>query len=153
VAAGLEELAYSLALRALSQQEKVLEELRARTGTLLAATAIVASFLGARALGVGGEQVLGIVGVVFAIGSILMSVYTLVPKRNLDFALAGPAVYEHFMKAGADVDEAYRTLSYWIQSAWDENQIVIDGLIRAFRWACWSLALAVGFWSLALTLD
>lgn len=42
----LESLAFDLSLRALGQQEKVLEELRARTGTLLTAAALVTSFLG-----------------------------------------------------------------------------------------------------------
>jgi hypothetical protein len=46
----LEQLAYDLGLRALGQQERVLEELRARTGILLAATAFTASFLGGRSL-------------------------------------------------------------------------------------------------------
>jgi hypothetical protein len=41
----LEELAYDLGVRALGQQERVLEELRARTGILLAATAFTVSFL------------------------------------------------------------------------------------------------------------
>jgi hypothetical protein len=47
---GLELLAYELALRALDQQEAALVELRSRTGILLAASALTASFLGAPAL-------------------------------------------------------------------------------------------------------
>jgi len=43
-------LAFELSLRTLSQQEKSLDELRSRTGVLLTATALVTSFLGARAL-------------------------------------------------------------------------------------------------------
>ena len=50
---GLHQLAYELSLRSLSQQESVLNELRERTGTLLAASSLVASFLGARAIGEG----------------------------------------------------------------------------------------------------
>jgi hypothetical protein len=46
----LADLAYELSLRTLSRQEKILDELRARTGILLAATAFVTSLLGARAL-------------------------------------------------------------------------------------------------------
>jgi hypothetical protein len=50
VESGLEQLANELSVRALEEQEAVLTELRARAGVLLAATALVASFLGARAL-------------------------------------------------------------------------------------------------------
>lgn len=46
----LAELAYTLSLRTLGQQEASLNELRDRTGTLLAAAALVASFLGATAI-------------------------------------------------------------------------------------------------------
>ena len=46
----LQELGYVLARQALARQETMLEDLRTRTGTLLTATALVATFLGARAL-------------------------------------------------------------------------------------------------------
>jgi hypothetical protein len=50
VAQTLSELGYELALRGLDHQESTLDDLRTRTGTLLTATALVATFLGARAL-------------------------------------------------------------------------------------------------------
>jgi hypothetical protein len=40
-------LVYELALRSLDQQERELGELRARTNTVIAAAALIASFLGA----------------------------------------------------------------------------------------------------------
>lgn len=46
----LDELAYEQATRALEQQAGVLDELRQRTSTLVAVSAIAASFLGAQAL-------------------------------------------------------------------------------------------------------
>jgi hypothetical protein len=47
---SLAQLSYDAALRALDGQERGLEELRARTGTLLAAASLVASFLGAQTI-------------------------------------------------------------------------------------------------------
>jgi hypothetical protein len=47
---SLAQLSYNAALRALDGQERGLEELRARTGTLLAAASLVASFLGAQTI-------------------------------------------------------------------------------------------------------
>jgi hypothetical protein len=41
-----ERLSYDLALRALDQQERLLDELRARAGTLLAAASLALSLLG-----------------------------------------------------------------------------------------------------------
>jgi hypothetical protein len=46
----LAEIAYQRAVHALGQQEAALNELRSRTGTLLAAEAITTSFLGAAAV-------------------------------------------------------------------------------------------------------
>jgi len=48
---ALSRLAYELSLNGLERQERVLDELRARTGTILAASALAASFLGVRATG------------------------------------------------------------------------------------------------------
>jgi hypothetical protein len=48
--ASLEQTTYELALRALAQQEHALTEIRARTGTLLTASSLIASFLGAQAI-------------------------------------------------------------------------------------------------------
>jgi hypothetical protein len=47
---SLSRLAYEPSLRAVGQQEAVLNELRSRTGTLLAASSLVVSFLGSRAI-------------------------------------------------------------------------------------------------------
>jgi hypothetical protein len=55
VAQDLVELAYELSLRNLGQQEAALNELRARTRTVLTASAVVASFLGATAVARSGH--------------------------------------------------------------------------------------------------
>ncbi len=43
-------IVYELALRSLDQQERELAELRTRTNTVIAAAALIASFLGAAAI-------------------------------------------------------------------------------------------------------
>jgi hypothetical protein len=149
----LEQLAYDLALRTLGQQERVLEELRARTGVLLTATAVVASFLGGRALETSGGVWLTLTGAAASIGSIVLAVYVLLPKPGFNFALHGSVVYEHFRAESAPLRDVHRTLAYWIKGAWDDNQTSIDRLIVFFRFACGLLVLAIGLWSLELALD
>ena len=146
-------LAFELSLRTLSQQEKSLDELRSRTGVLLTATALVTSFLGARALQGPDLQWLGIVGLAAAILSILLSVYVLAPKPNLNFAIHGAAIYEYFTRSGADLDNAHVTLAYWNREAWGENQASIDRSIILFGIACGGLLVAILLWSLKLPLD
>lgn len=149
----LEELAYGLSLRALEQQERVLEELRARTGVLLAATALVASFLGGRALASDASPWFTLPGVAAATASILLAVYLLAPKSKLEFALDGAAVYEHFAGEEVDIPEAHRTLAYWLSDTWVSNQRTIDLLVRLFTFACGALVATVLVWALALGLD
>jgi hypothetical protein len=149
----LEHLAYELSLRALSQQEAVLGELRARAGALLTATAVVTSFLGGRALDLTGERLLALTGFAFAVIAIVLAVYVLAPKSDLDFSLSGPAVYEHFTARSTPFDEVERTLSYWNQDAWESNQTVLDALIRWFRRAIVALLIAVIIWSVELALN
>jgi hypothetical protein len=151
-AEGLEGLAFELSLRTLSQQEAVLDELRRRTGTLLTATAVVSSFLGARALQDAAYKWLTIPGLAAAVISILVSVYVLTPKANLNFAVHGAAIYEYFVRAGADLGEAHRTLAYWNREAWDANERVLYRLVALFRIACGGLIAAALLWSLKLPL-
>jgi hypothetical protein len=73
----LERLTYDLSLRTLGQQEAVLGELRSRTGILLTASALVTSFLGARALQDGASPWFGLTGLGAAVTSILFSIYVL----------------------------------------------------------------------------
>jgi hypothetical protein len=79
-AEGLQRLAYELSLRALSQQEGVLNELRSRTGTLLAASSLVASFLGARAIGSGDYRWLTVFALIAFAVSVLACLYVLLPS-------------------------------------------------------------------------
>jgi hypothetical protein len=62
----MQELTYEVSLGALNQQESALNELRSRTGVLLAATAIAIALLGGRALDDGGHTVLELAGTAFA---------------------------------------------------------------------------------------
>lgn len=113
MATELEELAYDLSLRSLSQQEGLLNEVRARTGILLAATAIAISLLGGRALDDGERTALDLAGVGLGIASFLLCVYVLVPKGQFTFSPHGWDAYEHFVAEGLDVGDAQRVLAYW----------------------------------------
>lgn len=91
---SLEQLAFEAAQRALDKQEELLEELRARTGVLLAAASLAASFLGTRALEDPPATWLvgmALIGFLVTIGA---SVHALTPKSGFIFALSGPKLYE-----------------------------------------------------------
>jgi hypothetical protein len=151
VATTIQELGYDLARKALDQQEAIVGDLHARAGTLLTATALVATFLGARAVD-GGNRILAVAGVGFAIGSIVVCVYVLTPQRRLSLAISGSAVRRYFVGANATPDDAYVTLADWIDSVWHANQLVIERLLLAFRAGAVMLVMAIGLWSLGLAI-
>jgi hypothetical protein len=95
VSSEYERLAFEAAQRALDKQERLLEELRSRTGILLAAAALGASFLGREAFGedpARGLAVAALAALVIAIGS---SIYVLVTKADrFVFAVVGSGLYE-----------------------------------------------------------
>jgi hypothetical protein len=76
-----ERLAFDAALRALDKQETLLDELRSRTGALLAASALAASFLGGAAFKNPSPLLAAIALLAFVI-SIGASVFILLPKRD-----------------------------------------------------------------------
>jgi hypothetical protein len=83
---------YELALRGLGQQEASVAELRARTGTLLTAASLLATFLGALALDREGLGVLSVVALTAYGLSGILCVWILLPKRGFVFrgALGAP---------------------------------------------------------------
>jgi len=80
--AKLEQEAHRKAALALSQQQETLTELRARTGTLLTAASLVASFLGGQALTRHGLSIWVIAALVAFGVSVVLSIYVLLPKTG-----------------------------------------------------------------------
>jgi hypothetical protein len=153
MATTLPELTYDLSTQSLAQQEASLNELRSRTGVLLAATAIAIALLGGRALDDGVRTALDLAGVGLAVISFLLSVFVLAPKSQYVATVDPAAIHEYFKREEVDVGEAMEALVFSNREVWEENQLVIDRLVRAFRWACFTLVGAVVLWSIGLALQ
>jgi hypothetical protein len=139
MADGLEKLAYDEALRALDKQERLLEELRARTGMLLAASSLAVSFLGPSALlhpSSKGLALLALAAFALTLGA---SLFVLIPKRSLTFASAGTGIYEGFYAIREDMAEVHRRLAYELHAYWKANEEEIASLGRAFTFAAAAL--------------
>jgi hypothetical protein len=78
--ATYERLAYEAAQRALDKQERLLEELRSRTGLLLAAASLAASFLGREAFARDPKRGLAALAVLAFLLAVGTNVYILLPK-------------------------------------------------------------------------
>jgi hypothetical protein len=128
-----ERLAFDAALRALDKQEALLDELRSRTGALLAASALAASFLGAEAFKDPAPALAAIALLAF-VGSIAASVFILVPRRDhFTFSLSGPGLYEGLYEVREDLAEVYRRLAYDLLDFWERNDAQLQPLFRAYR--------------------
>jgi hypothetical protein len=133
-------LAYQAALRSLDKQEQLLADVRARTATLLAVSAIAASLIGGPVLDHPHPTSLVIVAVIAFGVSVASGISIIVPHRDLVFALSGVGVYEGLYDLRADMAEVNRRLAYDLDRYWDQNDRILTVLVRALRIA----AIAVG---------
>jgi hypothetical protein len=103
----LEEIAYDAGRAALSEQEALVAGVRSRTGTLLAAHALVASFLGATAVRSHGLDALGWV----ALGALVLGLAvaaTLLAPWQLKFAADAHELYGGLLaQAAAEADAEF----------------------------------------------
>jgi hypothetical protein len=135
-ARSLDRLAFELSSRALERQERSLDELRARTGTLLAASSLAASFLGARAADA-GSGLLTVLALAAFVASIVFSAFVLIPREELVFSLRGTALLAAERGDPGGIEETYRRLTHWTERFLDSNQPLIDRRSRrigAPRW-------------------
>jgi hypothetical protein len=147
----LAEMSYDAAVRALDLQERGVEQLRARTGTLLAASSLTASFLGAQTIQHGsGLGTLGALALVSLACSILLCIYVLLPKSGFVFSLNASTMYESLFEVADDAQEVRRRLVYWLEEYWQTNQAKIDDLGRYYFGGAVALMLQLVFWSWAL---
>ena len=146
---SLDRLAFQLSSRALDRQERTLDELRARTGILLAAASVAASFLGARAASTGSTWLTALALLAF-VASILVMAYVLVPTSSLVFSLRGTALLEAERGDPGGLQETYRRLAYWVEGFLDENQPLIDSRFLAYKWATALVVAQVVLWVLEI---
>lgn len=147
---GLETLAYELSLRALAQQESRLDELRTRTGTLLAASSVVTSFLGPRAIDPDGVGTLAVVALAAFAVSVIGCVSILILNPRLVFGFRGTRVFEEEYAPRESINEAHRRLAYWLEIFFDRNQPTLNRLFVLYQVAAVALLAEVILWTIEL---
>ena len=140
---SIEKLAYEAALRSLDKQERLLEELRSRTGVLLAASSLAASFLGREAFRGDPSVILAGLALAAFLVSIITSALVLLPRGDFVFALSGVALYEGLYATRDDLEEAFRRLAYDLYRFWDRNDEIVERLMGMYRLAATSLVVEI----------
>jgi len=141
-------LAYDEAVRALSQQQSVLDNFRTRAGILLSGAAIATSFLGGEAL---RDGVLGLwswiaIAAFGVLGTCALAI--LWPRHDWEF-VAGPrrliATYIE-TEDPLPLPDIYRDLALHMEDSYDENSVRLQWLIVIFRVAGIALGIEILAW-------
>ena len=145
----LEEITYDAGRHALADQETLVSGVRQRTGTLLAAHALVASFLGAATIRAQGLETLGWVALAALVVGLCASAVLLAPWR-LKFAVDARELYDELYKqASSEADSG--TLG-WLAAAGYGYQALRVENARKVRRMSW-LSGAVGILMIAQTIS
>lgn len=124
MAQSIEQIAYDAGRRALADQEALVAGIRQRTGTLLAAHALVASFLGATTIRTHGLVPLTWIALVALASGLMIAAIILSPWR-LRFSLDVRNLYDSMRRLdAARVDSADRTVAVGLahQEVREENE-------------------------------
>jgi hypothetical protein len=146
VADSLAEAAYALALRAIEQQERRLDELRSRAGTLIAAASVAASLLASRAAA-GKPDAIGVAALVAYLVCVGCALLVLLPHR-LVLEFRGSSMLS---AAGAversSVEEVLRAAVAWIERFHDRNREEVDRVTLQYTIACAALGVEIVLWT------
>jgi hypothetical protein len=145
------ELVYQEALRGISEQQAVLESLRSRTGTLLAAASISTSFLGGIAIE-GHHSVPSIIADVVAVLAFIvlgiLIVLILLPRGQWRFRFDVETLLTGYVEAWppASLDVMRKELARRLQANRRANETRLIRLFGYFRWASALLTIQVVGW-------
>ena len=147
------ELAYQEGVRRLDHQESSVDELRSRSGTLLAAAALAASFLGSAAIPDGQPWTtpvcVGLVAFVATIGACLLVLW---PRHDWHFVNNPTMVIGDYVEAEppAGIAEIHRELALHAESNATHNDKKLRWLYWAFDAAALGLLVQVLAWLVAI---
>jgi hypothetical protein len=146
VPGSLAEAGFDLSLKAVEEQESRLTDLRSRTGTLLAAASLAASFLGGQSIRTGELRFLGVLAIVAYVMCVAACIKVLLPHR-LVFSFRGSVLLRTAREAAVDeLEDALEAAMGWIESFIDSNRSELDALTRWYTGACLALGLEIVLW-------
>lgn len=141
--ADLEKLAYDSALRALDKQERLVEELRARAGVVLAASSLAVSFLGGRGFGGPGPITFAVLALLSFVVSVSAAALALLPRHDLRFSSSASDVISNLTEFRDDPGGLMARAANLFDRLWEQNDPVIYRLGQALSVAIGALGVEV----------
>lgn len=140
-------LVFEEARRSNTQQQRVLDELRSRTATLLSATAISTAFLGAQALAEGGFGSTGVAATLSFVAAELMCLVILVPKGKWLFRFEVHGLLRDYVdETPVTLDHMRAILAEHLEENFQANENRMKQLFLAFRAGAGFLMIEVLLW-------
>lgn len=150
MAATIEEMAYDLSLHAVGQQESRANELRSRTGTLLAAAAVTASFFGAQAVAAHDLDAPGVLALLAFLCTVAAGLVVLLP-HSLVLEFRGSVVLEAARAAEAELSDAYEAATAWIEEFHESNSRTLERLARWYTPALIAVGVEIVLWTVSVS--
>jgi hypothetical protein len=147
----LYKVAYDEAVRALSEQQVVIESFRSRAGLLFSAAAITTSFLGSQALRCGSSNFASWLALFCFVAVAVASLVVLWPRR-WESGASPRDVIETYVEGeeAAPIEELHRDLSIHMHNSYLENREGLKRLTVFLQVASGLLTLEVLSWVVAV---
>lgn len=146
----LYKVAYDEAVRALSEQQAVVDSFRTRAGLVFSAAAVTASLVAPRALHYGGENPAIWLAMLCFLGVAVSSLGVFWP-RGWETAASPREVIETYIEAAeaAPVEKLHRDLSIYMHNSYLENEEGLEQFGLLLQLASGLLTLEVTLWMIA----
>jgi hypothetical protein len=148
MADSIEDVVFAEAQRGLALQPVLLNELRARTGILLAVTSATNAFLGAAAIDRGGLQGWGGLAIAALVVTVACCTAVLWPRSWKFYEGAEQALNNYSAGSGKPwtIEQAQRDLAIHMEKHADAAAKQMKGMQKWFMGAAFGLAVAVASW-------
>jgi len=141
------QLAYDESVRGLDIQSSSIDELRSRTGVLLAAASIASAFLGATALK--HHHVLywvSVVAIILFVAAIFFCLSVLWPSEDWEFAYNARTLDTEYFAKDVDASEMCRAMALGNADSRKVNGEKLKRRFTPFRCACVALVANIIMW-------
>lgn len=147
----LYKVAYDEAVRALSEQQSVVESFRTRAGLLFSAAAVTTSFLGAQAFQ-GGDSIFASWLALICFIAVAVAALAVLWPRPWEGAASPREVIDAYIELAeiASVEELHRDLSLFLHSSYVENRVGLRQLAGLLQVASGLLTIEVALWIVAI---
>lgn len=144
-------IAYEESVRGLTLQSSVLDEIRARTGVLLAAASVSSALLGAAdLLRHNSFRIVSVLAVLAFAASVALCISVLWPTTGWTFTHDSRRVIAEYIETGQTLDAMRQNLAIKAEEFRDDNQEKLKRQLSAFRWASVSLGVSIILWMIDL---